>query len=84
LPGFYAALWQGLWAPKGTPKETIARLNAAVADALADPALAQRLRDIGQEPFGPEQRSADAMAAFQKAEADKWWPIIRAANLKGE
>jgi tripartite-type tricarboxylate transporter receptor subunit TctC len=84
LPGFYAALWQGLWAPKGTPREAIARLNAAVADALADPAVAQRLRDIGQEPFGPEQRSADAMAAFQKAEADKWWPIIRAANLKGE
>ena len=84
LPGFYAALWQGLWAPKGTPKETIARLNAAVADVLADPAVAQRLRDIGQEPFGPEQRSADAMATFQKAEADKWWPIIRAANLKGE
>jgi tripartite-type tricarboxylate transporter receptor subunit TctC len=84
LPNFYAALWQGLWAPKGTPKETIARLNAAVADALADPAVAQRLRDIGQEPFGPEQRSSDAMAAFQKAEADKWWPIIRAANIKAQ
>jgi tripartite-type tricarboxylate transporter receptor subunit TctC len=84
LPGFYAALWQGLWAPKGTPKETIARLNAAVADALADPKVDARLRDIGQEPFGPEQRSSDALAVFQKAEADKWWPIIRAANLKGE
>ncbi len=84
LPEFYAALWQGLWAPKGTPKEAIARLNAAVVEALADPKVEQRLRDIGQEPFPPDQRSTDAMARFQKAEADKWWPIIKAANLKGE
>jgi tripartite-type tricarboxylate transporter receptor subunit TctC len=84
LPGLYAALWQGLWAPKGTPQEAIARLNAAVAETLADPKVEQRLREIGQEPFAPEQRSIAAMAAFQQAEADKWWPIIKAANLKGE
>jgi tripartite-type tricarboxylate transporter receptor subunit TctC len=84
LPGFYAALWQGLWAPKGTPHEAIARLNAAVTEALADPKVEQRLREIGQEPFPPDQRSVAAMAAFQQAEADKWWPIIKAANLKGE
>jgi tripartite-type tricarboxylate transporter receptor subunit TctC len=84
LPGFYAALWQGIWAPKGTPAEVIARLNAAVGEALADPKVAQRLRDIGQEPFPPDQRSVAAMAAFQQAEADKWWPIIKAANLKGD
>jgi tripartite-type tricarboxylate transporter receptor subunit TctC len=84
LPGFHAALWQGLWAPKGTPKEVITRLNAAVAEALADPKVEQRLRDIGQEPFAPDQRSVAAMAAFQQAEADTWWPIIKAANLKGE
>jgi tripartite-type tricarboxylate transporter receptor subunit TctC len=84
LPGFYAALWQGLWAPKGTPREAIARLNAAVAEALADPKVEHRLREIGQEPFPPAQRSVAAMAAFQQAEADKWWPIIKAANLKGE
>jgi tripartite-type tricarboxylate transporter receptor subunit TctC len=84
LPGFYAALWQGLWAPKGTPEEVVARLNAAVAEALADPKVEQRLRDIGQEPFPPDQRSAAAAAAFEQAEADKWWPIIKAANLKGE
>jgi tripartite-type tricarboxylate transporter receptor subunit TctC len=84
LPGFYAALWQGLWAPKGTPTEAIARLNAAVNEALADPKVEQRLRDIGQDLFPPDQRSVAAMAAFQQAEADKWWPIIKAANLKGE
>jgi tripartite-type tricarboxylate transporter receptor subunit TctC len=84
LPGLYAALWQGVWAPKGTPPEAIARLNAAVAEALADPKVEQRLREIGQEPFPPDQRSVAAMTAFQQAEADKWWPIIKAANLKGE
>jgi tripartite-type tricarboxylate transporter receptor subunit TctC len=84
LPGFYAALWQGIWAPKGTPAEAIARLNAAIGEALADPKVAQRLREIGQEPFPPDQRSVAAMAAFQQVEADKWWPIIKAANLKGD
>src|SRR5262249_41558181 len=84
LPGFYAALWQGLWAPKGTPADAIERLNAAVNAGLADPKIAQRLRDIGQDLFAPDQRSVAAMAAFQQAEADKWWPIIKAANLKGE
>jgi tripartite-type tricarboxylate transporter receptor subunit TctC len=84
LPGFYAALWQGIWAPKGTPAEVIARLNAAVGEALADPKVEQRLREIGQEPFPPDQRSVAAMAAYQQAEADKWWPIIKAANLKGD
>jgi tripartite-type tricarboxylate transporter receptor subunit TctC len=84
LPGFYAALWQGIWAPKGTPAEVIARLNAAVGEALADPKVEQRLREIGQEPFPPDQRSVAAMAAYQQAEADKWWPFIKAANLKGD
>jgi tripartite-type tricarboxylate transporter receptor subunit TctC len=84
LPGFYASLWQGLWAPKGTPADVIARLNAAVAEALADPKVAARLRAIGQEPFPPDQRSSAAMAAFQRSEADKWWPIIKAANLHGD
>jgi tripartite-type tricarboxylate transporter receptor subunit TctC len=84
LPGFYAALWQGLWAPKGTPPDAIAKVSRAVAEALADAKVEQRLREIGQEPFPPAQRSPSAMAAFQRAEADKWWPIIKAAGLKGE
>lgn len=84
LPGFYAALWQGLWAPKGTPPDAIAKVSRAVAEALADPKVEQRLREIGQDPFPPDQRSPTAMAAFQRAEADKWWPIIKAAGLKGE
>jgi tripartite-type tricarboxylate transporter receptor subunit TctC len=84
LRGFYASLWQGLWAPKGTPPDVIARLNAAVGEALADPKVAARLREIGQEPFPPDQRGAAAMAAFQQSEADKWWPIIKAANLHGD
>jgi tripartite-type tricarboxylate transporter receptor subunit TctC len=84
LPGFYASLWQGLWAPKGTPQDVIAKLNAAVGAALADPKVQERLRAIGQEPFPPDQRSAAALAAFQRAEADTWWPIIKAANLKGD
>jgi tripartite-type tricarboxylate transporter receptor subunit TctC len=84
LPDFHAALWLGLWVPKGTLKAVIARLNAAVGEALADPQVEARLRDIGQEPFPPDQRSVAAMAAFQKSEAEKWWPIIKAANLKGE
>ena len=84
LPGFYAALWQGIWAPKGTPADVIVKLNAAVGEALADPKVEQRLREIGQEPFPPDQRSVAAFAAFEQAEADKWWPIIKAANLKGE
>ena len=84
LPGYYASLWQGLWAPKGTPPDVIAKLNAAVGEALADPKVAARLREIGQEPFPPDQRSVDAMAAFQQSEADKWWPIIKAANLHGD
>jgi tripartite-type tricarboxylate transporter receptor subunit TctC len=84
LPGFYASLWQGLWAPKGTPQEAIDKLNAAVRETLADPAVLARLRAIGQEPFPEDQRSAEAMTAFEHAEADVWWPVIRAAHLKGD
>ena len=84
LPGFYAALWQGLWAPKGTPPEIVERLADAVAKALADPSVAKRFGDIGQELPAPDQRNPRAFAAFQDAEAARWWPIIKAAGLKGE
>jgi len=84
LPGFYGALWQGMWAPKDTPPEVIASLSAAVMKILADPATRQRLAEAGQDVVPPEQQTPAWLAAYQKAEAEKWWPIIKAANLKGE
>jgi tripartite-type tricarboxylate transporter receptor subunit TctC len=73
-----------LWAPKGTPKDIIAKLNAAVVDGLADAAVRQRLADIGQEVWPRAQQTPEALAAHHKAETEKWWPIIRASNLKAE
>jgi tripartite-type tricarboxylate transporter receptor subunit TctC len=70
--------------PRDTRKDIIARLNAAVVDALADSSVRLRLADIGQEIFAREQQTPEALAAFQKAEIEKWWPIIKAANIKGE
>ncbi len=84
LPGFYASLWYGLWAPARTPQEVITKLNAAVMDALADSAVRQRLADLGQQIVSRDQQTPDALGAFQKAEIEKWWPIIKAANIKGE
>ena len=84
LPGFYGALWHGLWAPKGTPPEVIAKLDAAVKQALADPTVKARLADLGQEIVPVEQQNPAALAAYQQAEMDKWYPIVKAANMKGE
>ena len=84
LPGFYVSAWSALWAPKGTPKNVIAKLNAAVTNAFNDPGVRQRLADIGQEPPPPDQQTPEALRSFQKAEIEKWWPIIKAANIKGE
>jgi tripartite-type tricarboxylate transporter receptor subunit TctC len=84
LPGFYVSNWRALWAPKGTPKDLIFKLNIAVMDALADPAVRQRFIDLGQEIFPPDQQTPEALAVFQKAEIEKWWPIIRAANIRVE
>jgi tripartite-type tricarboxylate transporter receptor subunit TctC len=84
LPGFYMSVWHGLWVPKGTPKSVIGMLNAAVVAALADPMVRQRLVDLGQEIYPREQQTPEALGAFQKAEIAKWWPIIKAANIKGE
>jgi len=84
LPGFHVSIWQGVWAPKGTPKEIIAKLNAAIAGALADPAVQKRLADVGQELPTTEQTTPQGFGAFHKAEMDKWTPIIKAANIKPE
>jgi len=84
LPGFYVSIWQGVWAPKGTPKDIIAKLSAAIAGALADPTVQKRLADIGQELPSKEQTTPEGFGAFHKAEMDKWTPIIKAANIKPE
>jgi tripartite-type tricarboxylate transporter receptor subunit TctC len=84
LPGFYLSYWHGLWAPKGTPKEIVDKLNAAVVAALSEPAVHLRLQELGQEIVPREQQGAQALAALQKAEIEQWWPIIKAAGIKPE
>jgi tripartite-type tricarboxylate transporter receptor subunit TctC len=70
--------------PKTTPKSVVAKLNAAVVEALADPAVRKRLADIGQEIFPREQLTPEALSAYQKAEIEKWWPMVKAANIRSE
>jgi tripartite-type tricarboxylate transporter receptor subunit TctC len=84
FPGFHASLWYGLWAPKDTPKDIVARLNAAMLEALAHEETRKRFADLGIETPPREQQTPEALRAFQKTEADKWWPIIKAANIKGQ
>jgi len=81
-PGLYVSLWYGFWAPVGTPAPIIKKLSAAVQDALADPEVRSRLADLGMDIPPREQQTPEALAAKQKAEIDKWWPIIKAAGLK--
>ena len=81
-PGLYVAYWHGMWAPKGTPTDAIAKLSAAVMHALADPAVKKRLSDVGHDVMPRGQQSPEALAAYPKAEIAKWWPIIRASGLK--
>jgi tripartite-type tricarboxylate transporter receptor subunit TctC len=82
LPGYHASLWYGLWAPKGTPKDVVAKLNATMLDVLNDPAVKKRFAELALDVPAREQQTPEALRAFQKAEADKWWPIIKAANIK--
>jgi tripartite-type tricarboxylate transporter receptor subunit TctC len=84
LPGFYTSPWYALWAPKDTPRETIGSLSAAVMDALANPEVRKRLNHLGLAIFPRERQIPDALAALQKAEIDKWWPILKKAGTKVE
>jgi tripartite-type tricarboxylate transporter receptor subunit TctC len=81
-PGMYISFWHGLWVPKGTPEEVIARLDQAVTESLADPAVRKRLTDLGAVIAPPEQQNPAALAAFHKAEIGKWWPIIKGMDIK--
>jgi len=81
VPGLYMSGWFGFWAPKGTPKEIIAKLNAATVEALADPAIQKRFSDLGLDVASREQQTPAGLAAFQKAEIAKWWPIIKEAGI---
>jgi len=84
LPDFQASYWFGLWAPKATPASVVARLNAAVVAALTDPVVSKRLTDLGAVMPPAEQLKPEALGALQRSEIERWWPIIRAANIKGE
>lgn len=84
LPGFYISVWHGLWVPHGTPQDIVAKLAAAVNESLADPAVRQRLAELGQEIPTREQQTPEGLSAHHRAEIAKWWPIIKAANIKAE
>jgi len=84
MPGLHISIWHALWMPKGTSKDIIAKLNSAVVDALADDRVRQRLADLGQEIPPREQQNPQTLAAYHKAEIEKWWPILKKAGIKGE
>jgi tripartite-type tricarboxylate transporter receptor subunit TctC len=84
VPGLYLSGWFGFFAPKGTPKDVVAKLNAAMVQALADPATQKRFSDLGLDLASREQQTPEGLAAFHKGEIDKWWPIIKAAGIKAE
>ena len=82
VPGIHATFWHGIWVPKRTPPAVIARLNAAIVEALADPLVQQRFRDVGQEVWPKEEQNPAALAAKQKAEMERWAPIVKEAGIK--
>jgi len=84
LPTFHTSVWNGVWAPKGTPTPVIGKINAAIVESLADPALRARIEQIGPEVVGREEQTPEALGTLQKAEIAKWWPIIKAAGIKAE
>jgi tripartite-type tricarboxylate transporter receptor subunit TctC len=84
LPGFHMSVWNALWTVKGTPKDILARLNGAAVEALADPAVRKRFGEMGQNIPPREQQTPEALSALQKADIEKWWPVVKGANIKGE
>jgi tripartite-type tricarboxylate transporter receptor subunit TctC len=84
LPGFFASLWYGLWVPKGTPQDITAKLNATMTQVLSDPQVKQRFDELGIQITPLDQQSPEALRNLQKAESTRWWPIIKAANIKAE
>jgi tripartite-type tricarboxylate transporter receptor subunit TctC len=84
VSGLYMPGWFGLYAPKGTPADAIGKLNAAMVQALADPGVRKRFADLGLDIAAREQQTPDALAAYTQADIDKWWPIIKAAGIRGE
>jgi len=83
-PGVYISLWNGVWAPHGTPKGIIDKLNAAVVASLADPGFRAQLVKLGMEIPPRDRQTPQALAAFQKAEIEKWWPVIKAAGIRAQ
>ncbi|TMJ22685.1 MAG: tripartite tricarboxylate transporter substrate binding protein BugD, partial [Alphaproteobacteria bacterium] len=84
VAGLHMSVWHGLWAPRAVPPDVIAKVNAAVTAALADAKTREKLGALGQEVPPADQQNPQALAAFQKAEIDKWWPIVKAAGIKGD
>jgi tripartite-type tricarboxylate transporter receptor subunit TctC len=84
LPGFHMTLWSGLWVPKNTPKDIIAKLNGAAVEAMNDPAVRKKFEDLGLEMPDKDQLTPEALGTWQKAEIAKWWPMIKGANVKVE
>jgi tripartite-type tricarboxylate transporter receptor subunit TctC len=84
LPGFHMTLWSGLWVPRGTPKEVVVRLNAATEAALNDPSVKKQLENLGLQMPDGDKSAPEALGAWQKAEIAKWWPLIKAADVKVE
>src|SRR5262245_64213912 len=84
FPDVQISVWGGVFAPKGTPSDVVGKVNAAVVEALADPAVRKKFAELGQDIFPRDRQTAEALGALQKAEIAKWWPIIKSANVKAE
>ena len=82
LPALSSSTWFGLFAPRGTPRDIVSKLNAASMEALADPATRSRLAELGYDAFPRERQTAEVLGALVKADAEKWWPIVKELQIK--